>query len=143
MPPRPLEFIVQNWSRLKYRPYPMEVLTLRKKGQAVLVTLVHLDEEQAGRQEEVRLSLPLLPSPHPSTLFFEALGFAVHVDARINPKEAVGRRLLVTFGASEDNAEPKPINFEPPKETADARAATDSPSEPTPEQTPATGFDGS
>jgi len=141
--PRPLELTVQSWPPLKHRPYAMEVLTLRKKGQAIHVTLVHLDDEQAGRRQEICLSLPLLPSPHPSTLFFDALGFPVHVSARINPKEAIGRRMLVTFDTATADVEPKPVKFQPLKETEDAGTTADSPSEPTADQAETTGFDGS
>jgi len=119
----------------------MEISDFKKKGQALYVTLVHLDNEQHGRQEELCLSLPLRPSPHTSTRFFEALGFAAHVDARINLKEAIGHRLLVTFDAVE-HGEPMPVEFQPLKENEDASAATDRPFEPAADQTPATGFDG-
>ena len=113
--PRSLELKVQDWPLLKQKPYPMEVLSLRKKGQAILVTLAHLDPEQAGHEHEFSLLLPLLPANLPS-LFFKACGFPVCVGSKVNAKDAIGKRLLVTFEPSADRGEPRPLHFAPLKE---------------------------
>ena len=121
-PPQAWEEEVQGWGELREDiKHPVKVIAVRKRKKrrgrppAVLVTVLHVDSEHAGRESQVELPVPLRPD-NLTTRFFRSLGFATDVGCRVRPKDAVGHRLFVVFGPSKDDQDPTPIAFHPIQE---------------------------
>ena len=128
-PPQAGEEEVQGWGELREDiKHPVKVIAVRKRkkrrGQspAVLVTVQHVDSEHAGRESQVALPLPLRPD-NLTTRFFRALGLATDVGCRVKPRDAVGHRLFIVFGPSDDGQDASPIAFHPIKEPEHAEHA--------------------
>ena len=118
---RPLELVVEPHPPLGPRSYPMRVIAFRKEAAGLRVVLEHVASEQAGRQHEILLGLPLRPQS-PAARFFAALGFDTSVGSRIDPRAAIGQQLLVTFGQT-GGQEPRPVAFQPAQENPNAQHA--------------------
>ena len=100
----------------------MRVIAIRKERSALRAALEHIAEEQAGRELQVDLPLPVRPG-NPTARFLAALGFDTSVGSRIQPAEAIGRELLVQFSASSEGGEPQPVAFHPIPEKPHAQHA--------------------
>jgi len=110
---RPLELVVEPYRALSPgKHYPMRVIAIRKEAAALEVVLEHIANDQAGRQHEVFLGLPLRPQS-PSARFFVSLGCDASIGSRIRPADAVSRELIVQFSASSEGEEPQPVAFHP------------------------------
>ena len=107
-----LELVVEDHPPLGTTPYPMRVLSVRKAKSVLTVSLEHLAEEQAGRQHETDLALPVRPG-NPTARFFAALGFDTSAGSKIRPADAIGRELLVQFSSSSEGEDPQPVAFHP------------------------------
>ena len=117
--PRTWELEVQPWPELvEGRRYRMEVTSISKSATApvaLLVAVRHMDGPQESRRHEISLPLPLFPE-NLSTVFFRALGFETGVGSKLNPQDAVGRQLLVTFGPLTEGGAQGPVAFHPIEE---------------------------
>ncbi len=120
--PRPLELVVEPYPVLSPgKPYPMGIAAVRKETAGLRVVLEHLASDQAGRQHEVALSLPIRPRNQTANLF-TALGFGTDVGSRIDPRAAIGRQVRVTFCQEGENHDPQPVSFAPMKEETNGNA---------------------
>jgi hypothetical protein len=80
--------------------YQGRVRRVRKEPRAdhFHVAVELLNKEQEGRCVEFTLTFPIRPSGL-TCAFFRACGLAVSVDADIDPQEAIGKIVRVTFDA--------------------------------------------
>ena len=121
--PRPLELVVEPYPVLSPgKPYRMRVISLRKERSALRAAIEHIAEEQAGRELQVDLPLPVRPG-NPTARVLAALGFDTRIGATLRPAEAVCRELLVEFSSSSEGEEPQPVAFHPIPEKHHAQHA--------------------
>ena len=115
---RPLELVVEPYGDLVAgHPYPARVLDVKVKRKLIemLVTLELINPEQEGRQLTCSLSAKLLPH-NLTSQFLGATGQDVSPGRKVNPADAVGAQVLVTFASPVGNRDVKPVSFSPLKE---------------------------
>lgn len=121
--PRKWTLTAKSWPGINAgRPYPMQVLDIRKSKEGMLVTLEHFCKSQAGRRHEVVLPLDIYPDNLTARLL-RAAGLTVVVGEHVSPAEALGATILVTFEPTRDGGDPEPVAFAPAKEETDAESA--------------------
>ncbi len=85
------------------KPYRARVTDLKanKKANELRLELRFLDRSQEGRSHTLTLPLPVHPTGTTAD-FFRAVGMDVSLASEIRPADAIGRTLLVCFGAPSD-----------------------------------------
>lgn len=123
--------MAKEWELVVHRPvpekpgiiYPMRVLQIEKsrsKHKSVVATLQHLNQRYLGQMCRVQLPATIRGSSHPTAQFFAACGMAVHENAKLKPKSAIGATVGVVFAIDPASQEPEPVMFKSlKKETTD------------------------
>ena len=102
---------------LKEKPgvvYPMRILQIKKgtsKDKTMVVTLQHRKQPYLGQLCHLHLPITIRGSGHPTAQFFAACGMDVHLNAKLKPKQVIGRALGVVFAPNLDTGEPEPVMF--------------------------------
>lgn len=132
--PRPWTETVCDWLEIKQNE-ACSVCVVRidktKKPTGLKVTLEHTERDQLGRQHVTTLPMPCRPGG-PTADFFRACGQRVEPGSQIQPKQCIGKTILVRFEPAL-SGELEPANFEPLKEeTHNGRQSESTVSEPAP-----------
>ena len=100
--PRAVELVAEPYGDiLPGRPYAVRVLDVKVKSKSgeLHLTIEHAGQEQEGRKQTCILPAKLLPNNVTSQLL-KAAGVDVTTGNKVNPANAAGALVLVTFAAS-------------------------------------------
>jgi len=123
--PRAIELVVEPYGDLvPGRPYATRILNVKVKSKPgeIHVTLEHVGQEQQGRRQTCLLPAKLLPN-NLTSQFLRATGLDVTTGNRVDPTDAVGASVLVTFALPAGNQDPKPVGFSLLEEKTDDEPA--------------------
>lgn len=117
---RKMRITIEDWETyFEGRLYLVRVADVQQDRDAncIVFCLEHLDAEQQGRCEQVRIARPIRPAGLGAQTL-NACGLATQPGTVIAPADCIGRRIRVAFERDADTNAWHAVRAEPEKETS-------------------------